>query len=335
MPPRILIVRLSSMGDVLLTTPLIRALRERHPDATITFVTKTGFASLLVDNPRIAEVIGYDPATPLKALAERIKGGGFTHRLDLHGNLRTRWLRFMVGGIWGSYPKHRLARALLIRTKRDRYRDPRPVAERYFDAADGLGVSPSGQPLEFFVRREAMEAAQQFLSDRGLGADRQLIAVCPGAHHATKRWPLRHWQHLVTQLTTTGWDVVVLGGPAERQLGEDVAAAGAESAANAAGAFDFPGSAALLKLSRRAVSGDTGLMHLATAVQTPVVALFGPTVRQFGFYPYGGRATVLERDLPCRPCSAMGGPACPLGHHRCLVDLTPDAVFDAIRRLPR
>ncbi len=328
-------LRFSSMGDVLLTTPLIRAVRERHPDASITFVTKTVFTSLLADNPRVAEVIGYDPDTPLKALATRIKSGGYSHLLDLHGSLRTRWLRLLVGGRWGSYPKYRLARTLLIRTKRDRYRDRRPVAERYFDAARSLDVSPGGQPLEFFVRREAMEAAQQFLKQRGLGIDRPVIAVCPGAQHATKRWLLRHWQHLVTRLTTTGSDVVVLGGPAERLLGEEVAAAGAESAANAAGAFDFPGSAALLKLSRRAVSGDTGLMHLATAVQTPVVALFGPTVRPFGFFPYGGRATVLERDLPCRPCSAMGGPVCPLGHHRCLVDITPDDVFDAIRRLPR
>lgn len=323
------------MGDVLLTTPLIRAIRERHPDASITFVTKTSFVSLLADNPRIAEVIGYDPATPLTALAERIRAGRYTHQLDLHGNLRSRWLRLRCGGAWTGYPKHRLARTLLILTKRDRYRDRRPVAERYFDAASRLGVSPAGQPLEFFVRREAMESAQRFLSDRGLGLDRPLIAVCPGAQHATKRWPVRHWQHLVTMLTTTGSDVVVLGGPAERQLGDEVAAAGAESAANAAGAFDFPGSAALLKRSHRAVSGDTGLMHLATAVQTPVVALFGPTVRQFGFYPYGGRATVLERDLPCRPCSAMGGPKCPLGHHRCLAEITPAEVFDAIRRLPR
>lgn len=323
------------MGDVLLTTPLVRALRERHPDARITFVTKASFTSLVVDNPRIAEVIGYDPAAPLGLLAARLRAEHFSHRLDLHGSLRTRLLRLMVGGTWYGYPKHRLARTWLIRTKRDRYRDRRPVAERYFDAARDLEVTPSGQPLEFFVRREAMEAAQGFLRDRGLGVDRPLIAICPGAQHPTKRWLLRHWQHLVTQLTTTGSDVVILGGPAERQLGDDVAAAGVENAANAAGVFDFPGSAALLKLSRRAVSGDTGLMHLATAVQTPVVALFGPTVRQFGFYPYGGRATVLERQLPCRPCSAMGGRTCPLGHHRCLVDIRPDEVFEAIRRLPR
>ncbi len=322
------------MGDVLLTTPLIRAIRERHPEARITFLTKTTFTSLVVDNPRIAEVIGYDPATSLRALAERLKAANFSHRLDLHGNLRTRMLRFMVGGTWHGYPKYRLARTWLIRTKRDRYRDRRPVAERYFDAAEGLEVTPSGQPLEFFVRREAMEGAQRFLKERGLGQDRPLIAICPGAQHATKRWLLRHWQHLVTQLTTTGSDVIVLGGPAERQIGDDVAAAGVENAANAAGAFDFPGSAALLKLARRAVTGDTGLMHLATAVQTPVVALFGPTVRQFGFYPYGGRATVLERPLACRPCSAMGGSRCPLGHHRCLTDIRPDEVFDAIRRLP-
>jgi heptosyltransferase-2 len=146
---------------------------------------------------------------------------------------------------------------------------------------------------------------------------------------------VRRWQHLVTQLTTRGYDVVVLGGAAEQQAADDVAAAGAEYAASAAGRFDLQGSGALLKEARCAVSGDTGLMHMATAVGTPVVALYGPTVEPLGFFPYHARATVLERDLDCRPCSAIGGPRCPLGHHRCLEDIAPDEVFEAVRRLPR
>lgn len=93
--------------------------------------------------------------------------------------------------------------------------------------------------------------------------------------------------------------------------------------------------AALLKRARALISGDTGAMHLATAVGTPVVALFGPTVEAFGFFPYHAKATVLQRDLACRPCSAQGGPACPLRHHRCLQDLQPAEVLEALRKLPR
>ena len=99
--------------------------------------------------------------------------------------------------------------------------------------------------------------------------------------------------------------------------------------------MDLPGSAALLKHARALIAGDTGAMHLATAVGTPVLALFGPTVEAFGFFPYHAKATVLQRELGCRPCSAQGGPCCPLGHHRCLQDLQPDEVLEALRKLPR
>ncbi len=326
---------MSSLGDILLTTPLLRAIRTRHPDAWISYVTKTAFIPLLADNPRIDELIPYDPAESLGTLIERLRVGQYTHRLDLHGSLRSRALRLRVPGKWRGYPKHRLARTALIRTKRNIYRDTRHVVERYFDAARDLDVKPDDKPLEFFIRREMLDQANDFLRDRGLGDDRTLVAVCPGAQHATKRWPVRHWQDLVTLLTTRGYDVVVLGGPAERQLGEEVAAAGGDHAASAAGLFEIGVAAALLKRSARAVTGDSGLLHLASAVGTPLVGLYGPTVRPFGFFPYRAKATVLELPLDCRPCSAMGGPVCPLGHHRCLIDINPDQVFEAVRKVPR
>jgi heptosyltransferase-2 len=331
---RIVLVRFSSIGDILLTTPLIRALRTHHPDAWISYVTKVAFAPLLHANPRLNEIVAVDPRTPLADLGRRLRAARFTHRLDLHRSLRSRMLRLLVPGRWQSYPKHRLARTTLIKTKKNVYRDRRPVAERYFDAARELGVQPDGGPLEFFIGRAALEGAHRFLADQRVGADRALIAVVPGAQHATKRWPVRHWQHLVTRLTTGGMDVVVVGGRAEQSLCEEVAAAGGERAANAAGRFDLAGSAALLKIARCAVAGDTGPMHLATAVGTPVVALYGPTVEPFGFFPYRARATVLQRDLECRPCSSMGGPVCPLKHHRCLVEIEPEEVAAAVRQLP-
>lgn len=335
MPPNILLVRFSAIGDILLLTPLLRALRRKHPDARLTVVTRTGFAPLLERNPRISEVIGWDPLTSLADLGRRLRDLRFTHRLDLHDSVRSRLLRWHAGGHWTSYPKHRLARAALIHTHRDLYRDRRHVAERYFDAARELEVTPDGGSLEMFLSRSDLEAAEGFLAARGLGQRRQLIGVAPGAAHFTKRWPTHHWMALVRRLVEAGNDVLVLGGPQDLAIGEAVAAAGGESAATAAGAFDLPGSAALLKRTRALVSGDTGLMHLATAVETPVIALFGPTVEQFGFFPYRAKSAVLQRELSCRPCSAHGGPRCPLKHHRCLQDLQPGDVLEALRRLPR
>ncbi len=335
MPPKILLVRFSAIGDILLMTPLIRALRKRHPEAGITVLTKAAFAPLLAHNPRISEVIGWEPDTPLAELGKRLRALHFTHQLDLHGSLRSRALRWHTKGMWTTYPKHRVARSVLIRTKRNLSRDHRPVAERYFAAARGLDVVPDEGSLECFLARPTLQSAQDFLADRNLGVSRQLIGLAPGAAHFTKRWPEHHWTALAQRLVELGNDVVLVGGPADREVAERVAAAVGDRSGSSAGAFDLPGTAAILKRVRALVSGDTGLMHLATAVGAPVVALFGPTVEQFGFFPYHAKASVLQRELNCRPCSSHGGPACPLTHHRCMQDVLPDQVLDALRKLPR
>ncbi len=332
--PRILIVRFSSIGDLLLTTPLLRALRTRHPRAQITYVVRDDMAETLRHNPHLSEVVAWARGTPLGDLARRLREVPWTHRLDLHGSLRSIALRRLIGGSWTTYPKHRVRRALLIRTGRRLGGNLGPVAERYFAAATGLDVVPDDGPPEFFFPVTAQRDADAFLADHGLGHDRTLVALAPGAAHATKRWPMAHWQALVRRLRTSS-DMVVLGGGAERALGDALVEAGAGAVANAAGTFSLSGSAALLKRARVLAGGDTGVTHLATAVGTPVVALYGPGVVEFGFFPYHARAQVLQRALPCRPCSAHGGQSCPLGHHKCLVDILPDEVATALAMLRR
>ena len=204
-----------------------------------------------------------------------------------------------------------------------------PVAERYFAAARDLDVAPDGEPPELFTSAEADRAAGEFLASAGLGLQRRLIALVPGAAHATKRWPEEHWRELVRRLAPTS-DLVVLGGSGEREIGRRLEQVGEGSVASAAGHFSLLGSAALLRRADVAVAGDTGLLHMATAVRTPVVGLYGPGVPEFGFYPYRAAARVLEQPLSCRPCSAHGSPRCPLGHHRCLHDTSPDDVAAAL-----
>jgi lipopolysaccharide heptosyltransferase II len=326
--PNVLAVRFSSIGDILLTTPLLRAIRRSHPGARLTVLTKREFVPLLSHNPNVHRVIGLPPGGSLRRLAVELRADGYTHLLDLHDNLRSRALRLLVPGRWRTYPKHRLARWLLIHRKRNRYRDRRPVPERYFSAAQDLHVVPDGQPPEFFVGAEATEQVAEWLAAAGLDSG-PIVALAPGAAHATKRWPLEHWRSLVSAVAKEGLAVVLVGGPDDAALGEALSG-GRARVWNAAGVFGLQATGALLKRARALVSGDTGVMHMATGVGTPVVALFGPTVEAFGFFPYASRSTVLELPLPCRPCSAQGGPRCPLGHHRCLVDLEPGAVHEAL-----
>jgi heptosyltransferase-2 len=331
---RILAIRFSSIGDILLTTPLLRAIRARHPAARLAMLTKGPFTPLLSDNPRLNEVIALQPGQPLDQLALDIRKQEFSHILDLHGSLRSRALRFLVPAArWSGYRNHRVAREILIRYKRNVYPRDIPVPERYFDAARALDVQPDGEPPEFFLSELAKDEAARWLLEAGLPVERRLIGLAPGAAHNTKRWPLEYWQDLARRLTAAGFAVVTVGGSEDRAPGQAVSDAAGTPNANAAGRFGLQGTGALLARCRALVSGDTGVMHMATGVGTPVVALFGPTVRPFGFFPYSRKAIVLERDLDCRPCTAHGSELCPLGHHHCLRQIAPAEVEEVVLRM--
>jgi heptosyltransferase-2 len=302
----ILLVRFSSIGDILLTTPLVRALRRRHPEARLVFVTKRGMAPLVAENPHLSEVVTLAPDEPVRDLARRLRALAPTHGLDLHSSLRTAALRWLVHCRWRGYSKRKIARTMLIATKLDLYGRAVPIAERYFEAARDLDVRPDGLGPEFFLAASARERVAAWLAARGLG-DAPLAAE---------------------RLRGAGLVPVIVGGPDDRGVAQQLAAGG--HGVSAAGELSLQETGALIARARCAVSGDTGVMHMATGVHTPVVALFGPTVRQFGFFPYQAKSAVLERPLDCRPCSAMGSRRCPLGHHRCLVDIAPGEVAAAV-----
>jgi heptosyltransferase-2 len=330
--PDVLVVRFSAIGDILLITPLLRAIRTRHPGSRIAVLTKAQYVPLLRHNPHVNEVLGVAPGEGLRAVAERIRSVQYTHLLDLHGNLRSRLLRRLAPGPWRSYAKRWWQRTLLITVKRDTYRVDIPVAERYFEAAADLDLVPDGGPPDFFLGEAADAEAAERLADLHMGRDRPLVAMAPGAAHATKRWPLDHWVDLARRMTPTGADVVLLGGPDDAELANEIARRAGVCVGSLAGALGLQETGAVIRRAEVLISGDTGVMHMATGVGTPVVALFGPTVRQFGFFPYRSAAGVVELDLPCRPCSAHGTARCPLGHHRCMRQMVPDLVYATVAR---
>jgi heptosyltransferase-2 len=330
--PDILVVRFSAIGDILLITPLLRAIRARHRGARIAVLTKQQYVPLLSHNPHVSEVLSIAPDEGVLAMADRIRSVRYTHLLDLHGNLRSHALRRLAPGPWRSYGKRRLERALLITVKRDLYGVEIPIPERYFEAATELGVQPDGGPPDFFIGEEADERAAQRLSGVGLGQDRPIVAMAPGAAHATKCWPAEYWVDLARRITPTGADVAVLGGPDDADLAGRISELAGVNVASLAGSLGLQETGAVIRRAEVLISSDTGVMHMATGVGTPVVALFGPTVRQFGFFPYRSEAGVVELDLPCRPCSAHGSARCPLGHHRCMKQMLPDLVFATLAK---
>src|SRR5260221_120209 len=269
-----------------------------------------------------------EASAPGAGLGRSLRAVRQTHGLDLHGSLRSAALRLLVPCQWSGYSKRKLARTALIAAKINVYGKLVPVPERYFEAARALDVHPDGGPPEFFLAPAARERISHWLAERGLDR-RPFAALAPGAAHATKRWPTRHWRALAAQLENLGYGLVALGGPDDRELAAELGPA----VANTAGEFTLQETGACLARARVLVSGDTGVMHMATGVGTRVVALFGPTVEPFGFFPYTKQAAVLKLDLDCRPCSAMGTERCPLGHHRCLEEILPEQVTAALQRL--
>jgi heptosyltransferase-2 len=297
----------------------------------VTFLTKRQHVSLVSDNPNVTEVFGIAPQDTVRGIASQIRTVRYTHILDLQGGLRTVPLRLMARGPWSGFSHRRLARELLIRFKHNSYHEHVPVPERYFEAASDLNVEVDGGPPEFFINPSADEKAAAWLARAGVGK-RPLVAMAPGATHATKRWPVQHWIKLVRQIANTGADVVALGGPGDSAMGAEIAARGGTHVASAAGDLSLQETGALLKRAAALICGDTGVMHMATGLGTPVVAMFGPTVRQFGFFPYNAHASVVERNLECRPCSRHGSDACPLQHHLCMREILPDMVFATLTR---
>lgn len=315
----ILVVRFGALGDVVLATPLLRAIGRAHPGAAVTFVTKAAWAPLLTAHPHVARVEALGSGESVRSLAARLRRTRWDHRLDLHGSLRSRALRLLVGGRWRGIRKPRFRRALRVWTGAD----PGPipaVAEQYFRAARDLAVVPDGAPA--LVVPTPGDAARAVAVRPGA----RYVVLAPGAAHATKRWPTTHWNRLAGLLANRGWATVAVGAP------DDAHRVTAPMVVPACG-VGLGSTAAILRDAAAVVAGDTGLMHLATAVATPVVTLFGPTDPLLGYGPYRAAATVLTRDLPCRPCSVYGRAHCPLGHHRCMIEITPDEVARAVQDL--
>ena len=313
--PRVLVVRFSSLGDVVLITPLLRAIRRRHPAAHITVLTRTRYAELFEDNPAVDRVIPFDPAAGWAGLRAQLAPAHYDVRLDLQDSLRSRRLRRRLGGPWGVAPRRRAARLALIWLGWDRYRPPQPVPETYFVAARSLEVQPDGKPPEVFPSPADVERAAELVP-------RGCVILAPGASRAAKRWPPGAWRALARRLQQRGHPVAAVGDAHERVLlGDGIIEAYGLS---------LRATAAVLERARVVIGNDSGLLHLATAVSRPVVAIFGPTVPAFGYAPYGVPTGIVQRPLACRPCSAIGGDHCPLGHHRCMIDIGPDAVLRAM-----
>ncbi len=332
---KILLIRFSSAGDVILTSLLVRCLRRRFPDADVHFLTKRSFAPLLEHSPYIDRVFAIESHERPRQLARRKAAliaedaHGYDLVLDLHNSIRSRYFRLGLGRRTLVFEKPTVRKWLLVHFRKNLLRPVVPVAERYLTLAHDLDVENDGAGLDLFTG--GAYAAIEPLPER------PTIALAPGARHATKRWPVHRFVELGCALITR-WNarVVLLGGGDEHTLCEEIRAGILQNVTpatvlNLAGGGSILDAAATIDACDAVVSNDSALAHVAAARKRPVVAIFGSTVQEFGFAPYGTTSRVVENlGLSCRPCTTIGRLECPKGHFQCMLGITAAEVASAV-----
>jgi heptosyltransferase-2 len=334
---KILIIRLSSIGDILLTTQFIRLLRNKFPAAGIDYLVKNEYVRLLQDNPHLNRVIEYDTGTVsgrLPALRKMIKRNGYDYILDLHNNWRSNVLRRWQPGAKTEYiRKDKWRQQKLVRFHKNTYTKIITISERYLAVGSFLGITDDGGGLELAVNDRYHQSVQRYLKDNGIGGGSKFAAVAPGAGFFTKRWPLEYYEELCRLLYGENKiQLLVLGSHDDKEAGTHLSAL--PGVVDLTGKLNLLETAAVIQQSLFLVANDSGLMHMATAVNTPVLAIFGSSVQELGFFPFRGRSMVVEnRDLYCRPCSHIGKNRCPQKHFRCMRELQPQQIYTQLKKL--
>lgn len=332
----ILVLRLSSLGDVVLTSSFLQAAAARFPGARITYVVRDDLAALATALPHVARVVAVDRQlgfSGLLALGRELGDGDFEHVFDLHASLRS---RLLCWGLWrrrrGGFGKQELPRWLLLYAHRDlyaRFGGAQPVRERMLEPLRSLGPLSQVPETRLVLQEPARAAAAAALA----GVEATCIAMAPGARWPTKRWPEARFALLAGRLVADGFHVVLVGSSDERELAARIGAAIGPGCTNVAGRLDLLATAAAIEHCQAFVGNDSGLLHVAEAVGRPALGFFGPTSPRFGYTPYRDASRILFRPPACNPCSKNGSRPCHRPTHECMLNIDVEAAHAAVRAL--
>lgn len=330
---KVLIIRFSSIGDIVLTTPVVRTVKTQVDNAEVHFATKIQFKSIFDANPYIDKMHYLEDSLP--ALVKALRKEKFDFVIDLHNSLRSRVIRVMLGAPSKAFHKLNWKKWLYVNLKINQLPAVH-IVDRYLAAAAPLGVRNDSLGLDYFIP-EQDEVPMEWLPP---GFRDGYVAYAIGAQHATKRLPLVRMIELCDRINRP---IVLLGGKDDAENAEKIASFFKKSSGsepfeeglrelnkktiiyNACGKFNLNQSASLVRQARYVFSHDTGLMHIAAAFKKEIFSIWGNTVPAFGMYPYRTKFVIFENNrITCRPCSKLGFDKCPKGHFKCMKDL----VFD-------
>lgn len=330
-PSRILIVRLSSLGDIVLVSPVTRALKKAYPKAGITMLVKKAYAPIARCMPGVDEVDVFDEDQGLRSLASRVRHAEYDLMVDLHANIRSRLLAWSGRpGRVIRYRKRRPARMGMVHFSGGTIKT-RHTVDLYLQTLQALDISEADRSPDLIVSDEARQHVEEMLRRNGVQPTDQILAFAPGASHPTKQWPAASFALLADRLIKSrGLPVLLIGGEQDRETAAAVVQSAALPVIDWTGRLDLSLLPAAVQRCRLLVSNDSGPMHVASAVRTPVIGLFGPTHPRLGFSPLGARDRAISLDLPCSPCSLHGEKACKFHTNECLQGLAVERVISEI-----
>lgn len=320
---KILVIRFSSIGDIVLTTPVLRCLKQQT-QAEIHFLTKKSFAKILSANPYVDKIFAFEKS--VSEVISDLKSVHYDQVIDLHHNLRSLYVKLALGRPAHSFNKLNLEKWLLVNWGIDRMPDVH-IVHRYMETLAPLGVAYDGQGLDFF-----MPVGNERLPEDMALPHSPYVAFVLGATHATKRLPVEKISAICQQIKQP---VVLLGGPAEAQVGAIVAQNAPENVIDLSGKLTLFQSAALVRDAQRVITHDTGLMHIAAAFRKPIISVWGNTLPSFGMYPFYPdgldlNQSVEVKGLKCRPCSKIGYSQCPKSHFKCMQEIDIEQIVKKI-----
>lgn len=319
---KILCIRFSSLGDIILTTPIVRALKMKYPEAEIHVVTKKNFVSVWENNPNVHQIHSYSGS--LWNLAAELRKQKFDIIVDLHKNIRSTLLCLLIGKIPFQINKFTQERNAFVKTKVNRL-PQKHLVDRNFDALAPLDIHSDGKGLDFFIPENQKVDLQEW------GIPEKYIVFAIGAQHMTK---VLSYPKMIELCDQVEGKLVLIGDRWDENFGFRLSTLFPEKVLNLCDQTSLAQSASIIQQSQFAIVHDSSMMHIAAALQKKMFVIWGSTHPGFGFYPYQAEFTSIEnKELTCRPCTTQGTNFCPLNHFNCMNQLSLEPIIQASKAL--
>lgn len=312
---KILVVRFSSIGDIVLTTPILRCIKQQLKDVELHYVTKHNFLSVIENNIYVDKIFTIKDS--LKDVIPQLKKENYDYVVDLHHNIRTLKLKTGLGKKSFSFNKLNWEKFLIVNFKINKLPNIH-IVDRYFETVQSLGVKNDGKGLDYFIGEKDEIDIPSTLPTL-FHEDYNALVV--GGSYFTKQIPINKLKEICTK---SSLPLILLGGKEDAAIAEQVYQLHKNKTINLCGKLNLNQSASIIQQANKVITSDTGLMHIATAFKKDIISLWGNTIPEFGMGPYlaGKDSQILEvKGLSCRPCSKLGYKKCPKGHFKCMNDI--------------